>query len=304
MRRCLKCQATYPATEPRLPDVCPNCGSVVEVRDGLVIYAPDLTDESEGFKAEYFDELARLEGRNFWFRARNRIIQDMFADHMPSDGEMLEIGCGNGFVLRGLRTAFPNAILMGSEIFLNGLRNASALFPEVPLMQMDARDIPYSEHFDAIGAFDVLEHIEADGTVLAQTFKALKPGGHLIVTVPQHMFLWSPLDEYAHHFRRYARGEIERKMLESGFEVRRSTSFVTLLLPAMVVSRLIKKITSMNNLNSNAELRINPVLNTLFFWVMMAESFLIRLGINLPFGGSRLVVARKPSIGPSMADAE
>ena len=304
MRRCLKCQATYPATEPRLPDVCPNCGSVVEVRDGLVIYAPDLTDESEGFKAEYFDELARLEGRNFWFRARNRIIQDMFADHMPSDGEMLEIGCGNGFVLRGLRTAFPNAILMGSEIFLNGLRNASALFPEVPLMQMDARDIPYSEHFDAIGAFDVLEHIEADGTVLAQTFKALKPGGHLIVTVPQHMFLWSPLDEYAHHFRRYARGEIERKMLESGFEVRRSTSFVTLLLPAMVVSRLIKKRTSTNNLNSNAELRINPVLNTLFFWVMMAESFLIRLGINLPFGGSRLVVARKPSIGPSMADAE
>ena len=241
MRRCLQCQATYPATEPRLPDVCPNCGSVVEVRDGLVIYAPDLTDESEGFKAEYFDELARLEGRNFWFRARNRIIQDMFADHMPSDGEMLEIGCGNGFVLRGLRTAFPNAILMGSEIFLNGLRNASALFPEVPLMQMDARDIPYSEHFDAIGAFDVLEHIEADGTVLAQTFKALKPGGHLIVTVPQHMFLWSPLDEYAHHFRRYARGEIERKMLESGFEVRRSTSFVTLLLPAMVASRLIKK---------------------------------------------------------------
>ena len=39
-------------------------------------------------------------------------------------------------------------------------------------MQMDAREIPFVDEFDAIGAFDVLEHIDEDETVLEQMFRA------------------------------------------------------------------------------------------------------------------------------------
>jgi hypothetical protein len=42
------------------------------------------------------------------------------------------------------------------------------------------------------------------------------------------------------------------------------------------------------------ELRINPILNILFEWLLNVELILIRLGVSLPVGGSRLLVARKP----------
>jgi len=196
-------------------------------------------------------------------------------------------------VLSGLRSAYPKARLSGSEIFLSGLRFAKTRLPDVTLMQMDARAIPFTAHFDAIGAFDVLEHIEQDEAVLAQIHAALKPGGHLIATVPQHRWLWSAMDDYAFHFRRYTARELQDKCTAAGFEVVRSTSFVSFLLPAMLAARLGKRDVDLETLDSTAELRINPVLNTLFYGIMRLEALLIRLGLNFPAGGSRLVIAKR-----------
>jgi len=105
---------------------------------------------------------------------------------------------------------------------------------------MDARKIPFEEEFDVIGLFDVIEHIEEDDLVLSQVNSALKSNGVVIITVPQHMCLWSAADEYACHIRRYSKYEIEQKITNAGFEILRSTSFVTLLLPALFLSRMQK----------------------------------------------------------------
>ena len=77
---------------------------------------------------------------------------------------------------------------------------------------MDARRIPYEAEFDVIGAFDVIEHIYEDAAVLQQMHRAVRPGGGIIVTVPQHRFLWSKQDEFSCHFRRYTRGELMSKV--------------------------------------------------------------------------------------------
>ena len=50
-------------------------------------------------------------------------------------------------------------------------------------------------------AFDVIEHIDEDEMVLTQMYKALQPNGGMILTVPQHPFLWSNQDEFACHVR-------------------------------------------------------------------------------------------------------
>src|SRR5690606_28048554 len=105
-------------------------------------------------------------------------------------------------------------------------------------MQMDARRIPFIEEFDVVGAFDVLEHVEEDEVVLAEIHQALKPDGHIVLTVPQHTWLWSPSDDYAHHERRYGLNELGKKVQAAGFKIQRSTSFVALLLPLMLLSRL------------------------------------------------------------------
>jgi 2-polyprenyl-3-methyl-5-hydroxy-6-metoxy-1,4-benzoquinol methylase len=159
---------------------------------------------------------------------------------------------------------------------------------------MDARFIPYESELDAIGAFDVLEHIEEDEVVLEQIYKALKPGGIVFITVPQHRWLWSIVDEYACHVRRYVANELHNKARKTGFDIIRSTSFVSTLLPAMFLSRFFQRGKKNMNIDEMAELRINPILNKIFEWFLGFELALIRIGISLPIRGSRLLIARKP----------
>ena len=247
-----------------------------------------------GFKAHYFKELADLEASNFWFRSRNKLIVWALHKYCLQSKSFLEIGCGTGFVLSEISKRFPSMDLSGSEFMEEGLVYARSRIPTAIFSQMDARHMPYKSKFEAIGAFDVLEHILEDVAVLDQISNALKPGGVALITIPQHRRLWSVVDEYACHVRRYEVDEIHKKIRESGFSIVRSTSFVSLLLPAMFLSRYFKKNKVDAKMDDMAELRINPCLNWIFERIMNIEISLIRAGLDFPLGGSRLVVASKP----------
>ena len=247
-----------------------------------------------GFKSHYFKELAELEAGNFWFRARNELIVWALHKYSPGLKSFLEIGCGTGFVISAISKRYPEAKLFGSEYLEEGLVYARQRVPGAAFTQMDARHIPYELELDAIGAFDVLEHIEEDEAVLQQICKALKPGGVMLLTVPQHRWLWSAVDEYACHVRRYSVDELHQKVCKAGFEIMRSTSFVSTLLPAMYLSRLLQRKKTNMDMDDVAGLRINPILNKIFEWLLNFELALIRVGVALPVGGSRLLVARKP----------
>lgn len=112
----------------------------------------------------------------------------------------MEIGCGTGYVLARVAQAYPAATLVGSEIFSAGWAYSAS--PAAELLQLDARQIPYVEEFEVIGAFDVLEHIQEDEIVLAAILRPLKPGGGVAIAVPQ----WSDANESACHVRRYKVG--------------------------------------------------------------------------------------------------
>ncbi|WP_153147564.1 class I SAM-dependent methyltransferase [Dechloromonas sp. H13] len=288
MKRCLSCQHIFSsfATD------CPACGFSPVLKDGFQLYAPDFAESGGGFKASYFSELARLEAQNFWFRCRNQLIVWALNKYCKDFQSFLEVGCGTGFVLSGVSQAFPAATLLGSEIFTAGLGYAAARLPSVKFIQMDARNIPYRDEFDVIGAFDVLEHIDDDVTVLREVRAALKEKGFLFITVPQHAWLWSPVDEYACHVRRYSASELHSKLESVGFEIVRSTSFVSVLLPALLLSRVKQRYTQ-SNIDPADELKLSTGLNALLYKVMQAEFGVIRSGINLPIGGSRLVVAKR-----------
>lgn len=248
--------------------------------------------EGGGFEVAYFPVLARLEAGNFWFRARNDLILWALQKHCANFQSYLEIGCGTGYVLSGVAHRFPQTRLTASEIFTTGLQFAAQRVPQAELLQMDARDIPYRDEFDVVGAFDVVEHIQEDEAVLAQIHAALKPGGHLLLTVPQHQWLWSPSDEYARHERRYTATELHSKVRSAGFTLLRSGSFVSLLLPLMLASRLTsrRKASVFDPLD---EFKLPSWLNGSLYRLMKAEIGLIKLGINFPAGGSRFLIARK-----------
>ena len=121
-------------------------------------------------------------------------------------------------------------------------------------------------------------------------FQAARSGGILVVTVPQHRWLWSSLDSIAKHARRYTKREMIGKMKRAGFEVLRATSFVSALTPVLFLSRLRK----MDVEKACGELALPKWMDFLLERIMAVELKLIRWGVNMPVGGSLLVVGMRP----------
>jgi SAM-dependent methyltransferase len=291
MKRCSSCGSVHDS----VTFTCPVCEHSPEEVDGFLAFSPDLAHTGGGYDPDLFAQLAPLEEGSFWFRSRNDLILWALRQHSPTLTSFLEIGCGTGYVLSGVEAEFPRATLLGSEVFVDALPYAAARVRAAELVQMDARDIPLRAEVDVIGAFDVLEHIEEDVEVLGQVHQALKPDGLLMISVPQHRWLWSPADDHAQHVRRYTARELRAKVTGAGFDIERSTSFVSLLLPMILLSRvLMRRRTEVDPID---EMRMPAFLNAVLYRLMRLETALIRRGVDFPLGGSRLVVARKRTAG-------
>jgi len=263
--------------------------------DGFTCYAPTLALGSNDFPIEVYSRFCLLENRHFWFRARNRIILRTFRRYVARNERprILEVGCGTGYVLQGL-AAEKCYEITGADSNIEGLRYARRRLPGIELVQVDARNLPYESEFDAIGAFDVIEHVAEDEAVLTSFYRALKPGGIVVLTVPQHQWLWSSVDERAGHKRRYARQVLLDKLVATGFDISYVTSFVTTLLPVLYVLRSAKRSHSSTVANVDwSELEIRQIANGICSAAMLIDEMLIGCGISLPAGGSLLAVGRK-----------
>lgn len=288
MKRCLQCQKSFSGEDWK----CPACGYQPGQVGNFISFAPELAAFNEHCPPDSFERLAPVEKGHFWFETRSNLIAWALRKCFSTKGKFLEIGCGNGFVLSRIERDFPQLELHGAEIYLEGLRFSSQRLQRADLIQMNALAIPYREEFDLIGMFDTLEHIREDEAVLAQVHQALVPGGGLLLTVPQHPFLWSYLDEFSGHARRYKRKELAEKLRKSGFQVVTATSFVFFFLPALWLLRMGKRKNG-PGFNPAGELRLSPLVNAVLRLVLSLECLLIRAGLRLPWGGTLLLIARK-----------
>ncbi|MTJ21033.1 class I SAM-dependent methyltransferase [Dolichospermum sp. UHCC 0352] len=288
MKKCNECAYIFDNQEWK----CPNCQYNPNLINGYLSFAPEIIDKVESYDPIFFAKLAKVEAKNFWFRSRNRLIISAIKKFFPNQKNFLEIGCGTGFVLSGLEKSFSQLQLSGSEIFTQGLEFASQRLNRTQLFQMDALHIPFQDEFDGIGAFDVLEHIQEDHVVLGQIYQALKPQGSLILTVPQHPWLWSQADDYAFHVRRYQSQDLKRKVQQAGFKIVTMTSFVSLLLPLMILSRFSQR-REKKNYDPLNEFKISSWLNVTLEFILSIERQMIQSGVSFPWGGSLLLVAIK-----------
>jgi SAM-dependent methyltransferase len=295
-RRCVACGAAEPITGNQrvwpLGWRCPACGHGIAQSDGIPMFAPDLADTVSGMDPRNFEALSKVEAEHFWFVVRNELIVRLIDKFFPGARGFLEVGCGNGAVLRAIAQSRPWERLVGSELHPSGLTYARKRLPSsVEFVQMDARNIPALDVFDLTGAFDVIEHIADDEAVLRGMRAATRTGGGTIIAVPQHPWLWSRADDIAHHQRRYRRGELEEKLSRNGFEVLFSSSFTALLLPLMAASRLKGRSRETDD-NVTREFKLNRRINDVFIAILRAEIRMTLAGWRWPAGGSRVVVGR------------
>jgi SAM-dependent methyltransferase len=139
-------------------------------------------------------------------------------------GRILEVGCGAGALLEDLcRLGFECDALETSPRALRIAREILKPWPTAHLHEHP--DADWTERFDAILSFDVLEHIADDRAALAQWASWLRPGGLAIMSVPAHVARWAPDDEWAGHFRRYERADLVRLFDAVGLRVVRIRNY-------------------------------------------------------------------------------
>lgn len=287
MKHCLGCERSFESADWR----CPACGFAPGDVLAFPAFSPGLASEEIGYDASRFEVMARVESEHFWFRSRARLVVWALRTHFPGAQSMLEIGCGTGYVLSSIAESVPSLRLVGAEAHASALGFARRRVARAELLQMDCRRIPYRDEFDVVGAFDVIEHIEHDNLVLREMYASCRSGGGVMLTVPQHPWLWSRRDEFARHRRRYERRELLRKIRDAGFERAWATSFVAWLLPLMALSRRQQR--APERFDASRELQLGRLTNRVFGAIMTLERGLIQAGLRLPAGGSLLAVAHK-----------
>ncbi len=285
MRRCLECEFTFEGDTWQ----CPACGREPGRHGGFLQFAPSLA-RSDGRDADYaHDALVEAEGRHFWFKSRARLVRWVLHRYLPRTTKLLEVGCGTGFILAEIRVSFPAMRLTATDALLTSLALASRRLPGVCFYQADACRIPFREEFDVVAAFDVLEHLDDDTGALREMAQAIRAGGSLLLTVPQHPWLWGEVDSWSRHRRRYTRRGLVATLNRAGLELAFATSFSTLTLPLLLVNRR-RKVRQFDPLS---ELRIGDGANTALGWISAVERGLIHGGMTFPWGGSLLAVARR-----------
>lgn len=285
MRICLCCDRTFAGPGWR----CPACGAEPELHP-----YPRLTGdlpELASWDADEVLSVAAAEAESFWAKQRCELLVWMMRRFFPDASTFFEAGCGTGIVLESFARAFPRLRLVGADPYLPALGTASTRVPEAELIQADVRRLPFEEEFDVVAALDVLEHVDDDSGALRELRRSVRPGGGVLIAVPQHRWLWSAADEWALHHRRYTRSELIAKIRDAGLDPIHATSFVVLLLPAMALGRLMQR--NPGRYDPLAEFRLPVALRSAFRRVLAFEARLIRAGIDLPAGGSLLVVARR-----------
>ncbi len=107
-------------------------------------------------------------------------------DHfnMPSQGNVLEIGCGPGMLWLKNADRIPELWNITLSDFSAGmLQEAQNNLRNIPhpftFKVIDAQSIPFEdEHFDMIVANHMLYHVPDRAKALAEIRRILKPGGH------------------------------------------------------------------------------------------------------------------------------
>ena len=115
-------------------------------------------------------------------------VIDLLTDYnnitFPGQRNLLDVGCGNGEMLRLIHAIFPEWKLYGVDITPETIAWARSV-DDFDYRLMNANELNFSsEFFDVIFCGETLEHLENPDTVVYQMKKVLKPDGYLICSVP------------------------------------------------------------------------------------------------------------------------
>ena len=143
---------------------------------------------------------------------------------------VLEIGAGIGsFAARLMGRRFEYVVAEKDPLYLHALNNRFLRTPNVRVLVLDpARPEDFAgleASFDTVLCLNVLEYLEEPVATVEALVGALKPGGRILVLVPQGPALYGPIDRTLGHLRRYRLQDLRRLLEQAGLRVQQRYSF-------------------------------------------------------------------------------
>jgi SAM-dependent methyltransferase len=147
---------------------------------------------------------------------------------LPRGARVLDGGCGLGeFVVELSRQGFD---AVGMDISASTVERLRERFPGVGFMDGDIRATGLPDaSVDLYFSWGVFEHFESGpGACLAEAYRLLKPGGHLLISVPFDNVRQSlrgalerprPAPGLRFYQWRFTRAELARELVQNGFTV-------------------------------------------------------------------------------------
>lgn len=186
-----------------------------------------------------YERMWHHEGSHWWFRARREILTGLVRKWASPGARILDAGCGTGFIAEALRADYRVTLTDSAR---EALRFCSKR--QLPGVRASLQRLPYeSGIFDLVGCFDVLYHREARplAATLGEIHRVLKPGGVIMVAEPAYQWLFGEADVLDHAAERFTASQLSHHLRAADFAVRRLGYFNTLLAPAIVAIRLLRR---------------------------------------------------------------
>ena len=270
---------------------CTDCNIKYSIVDNVPYFYPDINNEypdinNEGYNFDEYkieiDKIANAEKNHFWSKSRRSLIRQVFNKFISKDEKIIEIGAGTGSIAQMLSS--NDYDLSIGEIHPNGIEYAlENNINNLEIYQFNIMNNPFKNHFDTVGLFDVLEHIEDDRLAIQNIHNMLTTNGKVVLTVPAHMWLWCEEDEVSNHFKRYELDDLKQLLVDNGFSITYATNFFISIIPLLYLRTQSK---------SSDEIKINPVINFILLLISNIENKALKF-LSSKVGGSIIIVAEK-----------
>jgi glycosyltransferase involved in cell wall biosynthesis len=190
----------------------------------------------------------------------SRWMLEQFSPYLG--GRVLEAGCGSGNLTRHLLDQERLVAVDIDETHVASLRQRFGHLDNFRVTRGNLTDPTlydgFDEEFDAVVCVNVLEHLDSPDIAASGFRQVLRSGGHALILVPAHDWLFSAADQALDHTMRYSSEDLREVLEKAGLEIVSIKEFNRLGVLGWMVNRALRR-TNIGRLQARAFALLLPV---------------------------------------------